>query len=105
MQNTTTYPLMKPQTGIFLHFLKNPDSTQYNLPVLVEIPSDVDAEMLCNVMRERINSVCTVFTRFVMGDDGAPRQYLAEDNREGKQPKEKPLLEIERLQMSEVLIL
>lgn len=91
MQNTTAYPLTKSQTGIFLHFLKNPDSTQYNLPVLVEIPSDVDAEMLCNVIRERISGLSTVFTRFVMGSDGAPRQYLGE---------QKPL-EIERLEMGE----
>ena len=91
MQNTPTYPLTKPQVGIFLHFLKNPDSTQYNLPVLVEIPSDVDAEMLCAVMRERISGLSTVFTRFVTSDDGSPLQFISE-------PK---LIEIERLEMSE----
>ncbi len=87
----SAFPLSKPQAGIFLHCLKNPDSTQFNLPVLVEIPEGVDAEMLCREMTERICSLDAVFTRFIMGDDGKPLQYYAE----------RKMLQAERLEMSE----
>lgn len=91
MQLSATYPLTKPQTGIFLHCLRNPDSTQYNLPVLVEIPFGVDAEMICKALTERLNSLSAVFTRFSMSPDGIPMQYYA---------KHKPV-RVKQLEMSE----
>ena len=92
MQNIPqTYSLTKPQVGIFLYCMRNPDSTQYNLPIMVELPSDIDAEQFCCVITGKFSSQSMFFTRFVMGENGEPLQYLSERKE----------LKVERLEMSE----
>ena len=70
-----TYPLLQSQLGIFLQCIQNPQSTQYNLPNAGFIPSTVDVERLIDAWRRLIDARPEFRTRFMIDDNGDPRQW------------------------------
>lgn len=70
-----TYPLLQSQMGVFLECLANPDMTKYNLPSVTTFSKKIDIERLASALALMTEVHVEMKTRFIMDDDGAPRQY------------------------------
>ncbi len=73
-----TYPLTQSQLGIFMEWASNPSSTQYNLPIHVELDSNIDVDRFEQALLTVAQARPMMRTRFVMAN-GTPRQY-SDDN-------------------------
>ena len=73
-----TYPLTQSQLGIFMEWVSNPTSTQYNLPAYVPIDSRLDVNRMVHAIETVVKTRPMMRNRFVM-TDGVPQQY-ADDN-------------------------
>ncbi len=73
------YPLTKNQEGIFVESLARPDSTIYNIPVLLELSEKLDLEKLKKALAETVNAHPYIKTRLFMNDDGDIRQKRLDD--------------------------
>ena len=69
------YPLLQAQLGVFLESVKFPDSTQYNLPVLCDLDSRIDAGRLEDAFRRMIQSKAVLRSRFGYDEKGVPCQW------------------------------
>ena len=49
------YPLMENQRGLFFEWKKNPDTTQYNIPIIYSF-GNIDAERLAAALEQTINA-------------------------------------------------
>ncbi len=65
----TPFPLTFAQQGVYFDCLKNPDATVYNIPVLLHIPSSVDAEQLSKVVAKVLGMHPALFSRIINFDD------------------------------------
>lgn len=70
-----TYPLLQSQLGIFLECMSNPDMTKDNLPAVVPFSKKVNPDKLESALRRIIDTVPEIKTRFLIDDEGNPRQY------------------------------
>ncbi len=63
-----SYPLTKTQEGIYIECLSAPDSTVYNIPLLLRIKSDIDIEKLKNAVVKAVEA--HPYIKTVLFDDG-----------------------------------
>ncbi len=75
----TDYPLTKNQEGIFVESLARPDSTIYNIPVLLELSEKLDLKKLKRALTEAVNAHPYIKTRLFMNDAGDIRQKRLDD--------------------------
>lgn len=68
------YDISKTQEGIFVEAFSRPDSTIYNIPVLLEISGDIDTERLKKAIAEAVNAHPYMMTELFMNDEGEVRQ-------------------------------
>ena len=55
-KNVQKYPISKTQEGIFVESIANPETTVYNMPILLKIDDALDANKLKNAIIEAINA-------------------------------------------------
>lgn len=72
----TDFPLLQSQADIFWAWKADPSSTGYNLPAVLTFPRTLGAERLRSVLQLVIASREALRIRFVMADDGQPRQLV-----------------------------
>ncbi|MDO4497269.1 MAG: AMP-binding protein [Bacteroidales bacterium] len=70
-----SYPLLQSQLGIFLDWMSNPSLTRYNLPCLAPFPKSFDADKVQQTLQNILDGRRVLHTRFLLDDDGQPRQY------------------------------
>lgn len=73
------YPLTKNQEGIFVESLAHPDSTIYNIPVLLEISDKIEIDKLECAIINAVNAHPYIKTRLFMNDSGDIRQKRNDD--------------------------
>ena len=61
------YPLSQSQMGIYLDCQKDPGSIRYNVPFMVSLPADIDAQKLCDAVCAVIDAHPAVKARVVDG--------------------------------------
>lgn len=74
------YPLTKNQEGIFVESLAHPDSTIYNIPVLLEISDSIDDKKLKEAIATTVNAHPYIKTTLFMNDEGDIRQQRNDDD-------------------------
>jgi amino acid adenylation domain-containing protein len=74
-----TYPLLQSQLGVFVQCIQNLQSTQYNLPNAIPIPPSVDIDRLIAAWRKLIDTRSELRTRFMIDENGEPRQWSDPD--------------------------
>ena len=67
------YPLSKTQEGVYVESIARPDSTIYNIPLLLEIDPSLDMARLKKAIVAAINAHPFVKTRIFLNDDGDVR--------------------------------
>lgn len=70
----TTFPLLQSQFGIFMEWMKEPNSTQYNLPFEIKFGKEIDTDQLEKAIQCIISirpEMRTIFTLI----EGKPSQY------------------------------
>ncbi len=70
-----TYPLTQSQLGIFMEWVSNPLSTQYNIPFHIELDHHIDLDRFEKALLTVVEARPMMRTRFVIVD-GTPRQYF-----------------------------
>ena len=50
------YPITQTQNGIFIECMANPESTIYNIPVLVKVADELDSRRLAEAVRAAVNA-------------------------------------------------
>lgn len=73
------YPLTKNQEGIFVECTAHPDSTVYNIPILLEISDDIDTRKLARSIVDTVNAHPYIKTHLFINDSGDIRQKRADD--------------------------
>ncbi len=73
------YPLTKNQEGIFVESLAHPDSTIYNIPVLLELSEKLDTEKLKKALTETVNAHPYIKTKLFISEAGEIRQKRLDD--------------------------
>ena len=68
------YPLTKTQEGIFVEAIAHPETTIYNIPVLLKLGGGIDENRLKTAVIRAINAHPYIKTRLFMDDDGNIRQ-------------------------------
>jgi len=71
------YPLTKTQEGIFVECVSNPDSTFYNIPLLLKISSKIDVEKLKSATVNAVNAHSFLMTELFADENGNIRQKRA----------------------------
>ena len=74
-----TYPLLQSQLGIFLEWIQTPSMTKYNLPTLTPFPKSITVDKIESMLRDIIDARPELRTRFVLDENGNPRQYSDPD--------------------------
>ena len=64
------YPLSSVQQGVYVECLANPNSTAYNIPLLLKLDPSVDADRLKDALRVTINAHPYLKARLATGEDG-----------------------------------
>ncbi len=67
------YPLSKTQEGVYVECIAKPDTTVYNIPVLLEIGADLDLGKLKAAIAAAVNAHPFIKTRLFLNDDGDVR--------------------------------
>ncbi len=62
-----SYPLSKSQMGIYLDCQKDPGSVRYNVPFMVSLPAEIDAQKLCDAVCAVIDAHPAVKARIADG--------------------------------------
>lgn len=73
------YPLTKNQEGIFVESIAHPDSTIYNIPVLLTISDKLDEKKLLKAICDTVNAHSYIKTRLLMNENGDIRQKRYND--------------------------
>ena len=87
-----TYPLLQSQLGVFYDCLKFPNVMQYNCPNITQLTDDLDLDRIERALQTIFSNRKELSIRFLMDDQGEPRQYVDEEKR----------LNIVRREMAEV---
>lgn len=74
----TKYPLLQSQMGVFLECIQIPDSTQYNLPLMISLSSDVDLDRLTQAWDALVEAKHVFRNRYELTEDGTPVQWFDE---------------------------
>lgn len=69
------YPLLQSQLGIFVHYMQYEDSTYYNLPFIIKLPSTIDDNRLAEAWKKLYELRPIFKTRFEISDEGEILQY------------------------------
>ena len=72
------YGITKTQEGIFVESIARPQSTIYNIPILLEISREIDLEKLKQAIVDAVNAHPYIMTSFFMDEEGEIRQKRAE---------------------------
>ena len=67
------YGLSKTQEGIYVECVAKPDDTVYNIPILLEISSEIDTAKLKTAIVEAVNAHPLLKARLFLNDDGDVR--------------------------------
>ncbi len=81
-----TYPLTRTQMGILAECLSEPDSTEYNIPLLLKLSPRVDIPSLRHAVEQALSAHPFLFTRLAPDAEG---HWMAK-----RQDEESPLVEI-----------
>jgi hypothetical protein len=65
----TSVPLSYAQTGVYFECLKNPTSTIYNIPYLLNYPADIDAWQLAQAVKQVVEAHPELSVRFTTEGD------------------------------------
>lgn len=74
-----TYPLLQSQLGVFMEWMADPSITRYNLPLYVAFSKKISFDKLEKAFNRLVASRRVLRTRFILDEDGLPRQYAADD--------------------------
>ena len=72
----TTAPLSYSQYGLYVECAAHPGEAYYNIPYLYTLDPTLDADRLCQAVKEAFNAHPTFFTHITLGDDGEPMQVV-----------------------------
>ncbi|TDE43708.1 amino acid adenylation domain-containing protein [Nonomuraea mesophila] len=75
---TERTPLSPQQHGVHVEQVKDPADTQYNLPVVVDLPGPVDHERLTAALATLVERHEILRAGFAMDGDGRPYQWVRE---------------------------
>ena len=64
------YPLTKSQEGVFVECMSKPDSTTYNIPVLLRYDRDIDIQKLKDALVAAVNAHPFILTKIFMDKSG-----------------------------------
>ncbi len=64
------YPLTKSQEGVFVECMARPDSTTYNIPLLIRYDGSIDKDRLKSAIVEAVNAHPFMMTTLAMNDKG-----------------------------------
>ena len=67
------YGLTKTQEGVYVECVSKPDSTVYNVPILLKIADDLDVDRLKSAIVAAVNAHPILKTRLFLNDDGDVR--------------------------------
>ncbi len=70
-----SYPLTPQQRQLYFEQLKDPAAVQYNLPVVLQLPADIEVDRLAAALRRLTERHEALRTCFVL-DGGQPRQRI-----------------------------
>lgn len=87
------YPLTKNQEGIFVESMAHPDSTIYNIPIMLELSDAVDVERLPLALADAVEAHPYIKTQLFMDEKGDIRQKRMDD--EAFLPQEVEVLEMD----------
>ena len=73
------YPLTQTQEGIAVECLSNPETTVYNIPCLIELGKNVDADRLIAALKETVNAHPYLKTRLFADENGRIRARRLDD--------------------------
>ena len=76
-----TYPLLQSQLGVFYDCLKFPNVMQYNCPNITQLTDDLDLDRIERALQTIFSKRKELSIRFLMDDQGEPRQYVDEEKR------------------------
>ena len=68
------YGITKTQEGIFVECMAHPESTVYNIPILLELSDNIDIERLKSALAKAVNAHPYIKTRLFMNESGDIRQ-------------------------------
>lgn len=66
----TTYPLSHSQTGVYFDCMKNPTSTIYNIPMMLEFPSETETGKLRQAAEKVVRLHPELFVHFTSDETG-----------------------------------
>ncbi|MGN0163217.1 MAG: amino acid adenylation domain-containing protein, partial [Candidatus Ornithomonoglobus sp.] len=72
------YGITKSQEGIFIECMAHPESTVYNVPILLELSDNIDTQRLISAIVKAVNAHPYIMTRLFMNESGDIRQSAAE---------------------------
>lgn len=68
------YGITKTQEGIFVECMAHPESTVYNIPILLELSDNIDTQRLTAAIVKAVNAHPYIKTRLFMDENGDIRQ-------------------------------
>ncbi len=74
------YPLTKNQEGIFVESMAHPNSTIYNIPVLLELSDKMDINKLKTALTKTVNAHPYMKTKLFMNEEGDIRQRRLDED-------------------------
>ncbi|MFI7151155.1 amino acid adenylation domain-containing protein [Nonomuraea sp. NPDC050022] len=77
-QATERTPLSPQQKGVYVEQIKDPCGTQYNLPIVVDLPGRMDAGRVRAALATLVERHEVLRTDVAVGDDGQPYQRVHE---------------------------
>ncbi|MCR5132249.1 MAG: amino acid adenylation domain-containing protein [Prevotella sp.] len=86
-----TYPLLQSQLGVFYDCLKYPQVKQYNVPCIVPLTNDIDADRVEKAIETIFAERKELRIGFLIDEQGEPRQYVDDSKK----------LKVERREMTE----
>lgn len=72
------YGITKTQEGIFIECMAHPESTVYNIPILLELSDNIDTQRLISAIVKAVNAHPYMMTRLFMNESGDIRQSAAD---------------------------
>ncbi len=93
------YPISETQNGIFVECMASPDTTVYNIPVIMKIGSGVELRRLSEAVEKAVNAHPYIKT-ILFSDDGGNIRAKRNDDL----PVEIPIIKCEKLPERTVLI-
>ena len=79
--NMKTYPLLQSQLGVFYDCLKYPQVMQYNIPCITPLSDTIDLDRVEQAMQTIFSERKELHIRFLIDENGEPRQYVDESKR------------------------